>query len=84
MKAEAHRQAIWDIRVVPWLDAETASLVLDLAATVACRHADLRAVILYGSIARHVERPLAGRHPSDVDVLLLFDLEPELDRLPHE
>jgi predicted nucleotidyltransferase len=51
---------------------------------VARRHPDLRAVTLYGSIARHDERPLDDPEPGDVDLLLVFDLEPNLDRIPHE
>jgi predicted nucleotidyltransferase len=73
-----------DIPVVPWLDKATAALVRATVAIVARRHPDLLAVVLFGSVARHDERPLDDPHPSDVDLLLLFDLEPELDRLPFE
>ncbi len=72
------------IAVVPWLDKDTAAGVRAVAAIVARHHPDLRAVILYGSMARHDERPLDDPEPSDVDLLLLFDLEPEFDRLPFE
>lgn len=82
LAAEISQEAA--IPVVPWLDEQTAGLVRAIAATVARRHPDLRAVLLYGSVARHQERPLDDPHPSDVDLLLLFDLEPELDRIPHE
>jgi predicted nucleotidyltransferase len=72
------------IAVVPWLDKDTAAGVRAVAAMVAHHHPDLRTVILYGSVARHDERPLDDPEPSDVDLLLLFDLEAELDRLPSE
>ncbi len=73
-----------DIPVVPWLDERTAGLVRAITATVAHRHPDLRAVILYGSVARHEERSLDDTEPSDVDLLLLFDLEPGINRLPRD
>lgn len=73
-----------NIPVVPWLDQEPAGLVRTIITTVTYRHPDLRAVILYGSIARHEERPLDDAEPSDVDLLLVFDLEPALERMPHE
>ncbi len=73
-----------DIPVAPWLDDRTAGLVRAIVATVARRHPDLLAAILYGSVARHDERPLDDAEPSDVDLLLVFDLERELDRLPRE
>lgn len=60
---------------VPWLDRETAELVRDIIAEVARDQAAFRAAILYGSVARHEERALTDAHPSDVDLLLLFDLE---------
>ncbi len=73
-----------DIPVVPWLDDRTAGLVRAIVATAARRHPDLRAAILYGSVARHDEHSLEDAEPSDVDLLLVFDLERELDRLPRE
>lgn len=73
-----------EIPVVSWLDDQTAGLVRAITATVARQHQDLLAVILYGSVARHEERPLEDSEPSDVDLLLLFNLESELDRLPYE
>ncbi len=73
-----------DIPVPPWIDPVTADLARAIIASVAHDHPDLRAVILYGSIARHEERPLDDPEPSDVDLLLLFDLDPELDRIPYE
>lgn len=62
----------------PWLDTATAALVADLVVTLAERFADLRAVLLYGSIARHDERPLDAENPSDVDLLAVFDTDDEL------
>jgi len=37
------------------------------------RHSNLVAVILYGSVARHEQRPLDTRNPSDVDLLVILD-----------
>jgi predicted nucleotidyltransferase len=71
------------VRIPPWLDQATASLVRAIVAEVASRFPDLRAALLFGSIARHEERPLTDAEPSDVDLLLLFDLEPRLSRLPY-
>jgi len=71
------------VRIPPWLDGRTASLVRAIVAEVASRHPDLRAVLLFGSIARHEERPLTDVEPSDVDLLFVFDLEPHLSRLPY-
>lgn len=67
---------------VPWLDSETRALLRAIVACVASRHPDLRAAILFGSVARGEERPLDDSEPSDVDLLLVFDLEPALERLP--
>jgi predicted nucleotidyltransferase len=67
-----------------WLDPKTWSLVCAITFSVASRHPDLRAVILYGSVARHEERSLYDAEPSDVDLLLLFDLDPKLARLPYQ
>lgn len=72
------------IPIVDWLDEQTAGLVRAMTVSVAQRHSDLRAVILFGSVARHEERPLTDSEPSDVDLLLFFDLEPELTRLPYK
>jgi predicted nucleotidyltransferase len=69
------------ILIVPWLDEESAKLVRAIVASVAQAHRNLRAVILYGSVARHEERPLTDDAPSDVDLLLLFDLAPGQTRL---
>lgn len=39
------------------------------------RHADILAIILYGSVARHEERPIEEPDPSDVDLLAVFDTD---------
>jgi predicted nucleotidyltransferase len=72
------------IRLPPWLDDEKAALVRAIVATVARQHPALRAVILFGSIARHDERPLTDDEPSDVDLLLLFDFGPDVGRISLE
>ena len=60
-----------------WLDAATAALVDDIVQTAVDTFPDLLAVILFGSIARHDERPLDDEIPSDVDLLLVFDTADE-------
>jgi hypothetical protein len=70
--------------VAPWLDSETAALVRAIIVTVVQRHTELRAAILYGSVARHEERPLDDPEPSDVDLLLLFEVAPGSTRLAPE
>jgi predicted nucleotidyltransferase len=72
------------IRLPAWLDVATGQLVRAIIAEVSAQHQDLRAAILFGSMARHEERPLSDHLPSDVDLLLLFDLEPHLTDLPYE
>jgi hypothetical protein len=62
------------VALVPWLDECTAGLVRAMVIAVAQRHPEFRAAILYGSVARHDERPLADPEPSDVDLLLLFEV----------
>jgi predicted nucleotidyltransferase len=56
-----------------WLDKETSALLKDVIELLAERHPDLVTVILYGSIARHEERPLDVPDPSDVDLLVILD-----------
>src|SRR5579884_698113 len=73
-------------QAVPWLDAETAAALEDIVASVAQVHPEVRAAILFGSVARHEERPLDDPHPSDVDLLLLIDpsvLDAAATRLTH-
>ncbi len=56
-----------------WLDSETRDLIKDVIGVLSERHPDLVAVILYGSVARHEERPLDAPNPSDVDLLAVLD-----------
>jgi predicted nucleotidyltransferase len=58
-----------------WLDDETQALILDIFRLLAERHSNLLAIILYGSVARHEERPLHHPYPSDVDLLAILDSE---------
>lgn len=61
--------------IPPWLDKETRDLVRDKINQLVARHANLLAVILYGSIARHEERSLDEPDPSDVDLLVVLDTD---------
>ncbi len=61
-----------------WFDRATRALVEDIIDLLAERHSDLLAVILYGSVARHEERPLDAFNPSDVDLLAVFDSDDPL------
>lgn len=57
-----------------WLDDATAAFVEETVNLLVKRHADiLLAVILFGSVARHEERPADHAYPSDVDLLAIFD-----------
>lgn len=57
-----------------WLDNKTRALVEETVTMLIQRHNDiLLAIILFGSIARHDERPLDDPSPSDVDLLAIFD-----------
>lgn len=84
--SESDSGILWEAGIFAslWLDYETSDLVRAITSSVAHRHPDVRAVILYGSVARHEERPLDDPEPSDVDILLLFDLEAGLAQLPYE
>jgi len=72
------------IAAVRWLDERSAGLVRATIATVAQRHPELRAAILYGSVARHEERPLDDAEPSDVDLLLIVEPWAGQGRIPLE
>jgi predicted nucleotidyltransferase len=61
-----------------WLDRSTRTLVEDLISLLSQRHPDLLAVILYGSVARHEERPSDVFNTSDVDLLAVFDSDDTL------
>lgn len=65
--------------VIPsWLDKETRALIEDIIDVLSERHPNLLAVILYGSVARHEERPLDDYSPSDVDLLAVFERDDSL------
>jgi predicted nucleotidyltransferase len=73
-----------EVPVVPWLDQETAGLARAITVAVAQEHPEVVGIILFGSVARHDERPLSDSEPSDVDLLLLFDAGPGRERLPED
>lgn len=73
-----------DVVAPSWLDAETHALVQDTVATMATQHPELQAVVLYGSVACQNERPLTDPHPSDVDLLFIFDRDPDTQPLEWE
>ncbi len=57
-----------------WLDEATSALVEETVRMLIKRDANiLLAMILFGSVARHEERPLDDSCPSDVDLLAIFD-----------
>ncbi len=61
-----------------WFDRATRALVEDIINLLSERHPDLLAVILFGSVARHEERPSGASNPSDVDLLAVFDSDDPL------
>lgn len=62
-----------------WLDNKTRALAEETVAMFIQRYADvLIALILFGSIARHDERPLDDPYISDVDILAIFDTDDRL------
>lgn len=71
---------------IPWVDPVTAAAVDDIGRTLVRRHPEVQAIILFGSVARHEERPLDDPTPSDVDLLLVLDASvtiPGASRLTH-
>jgi predicted nucleotidyltransferase len=61
--------------------------MIDIVQSLAVEHPEALAVILFGSVARHEERPLDDLQLSDVDLLLLVDataLDPQARRLSRE
>ncbi len=48
---------------LPWLDASTAELVKETTHALGDHH-EVQAVILFGSVARHEERPLDDDEPA--------------------
>lgn len=62
-----------------WLDSETHALVEETVAMFIQRYYDvLIAIILFGYIARHDERPLDDSYTSDIDILAIFDTDDRL------
>ena len=63
-----------DVQSIPaWLDKETRTLVRETTELLAQRHPEVLAIILYGSVARHEERPVDEPNPSDVDLLVILN-----------
>ncbi len=74
------------IPAISWLDTVTADAVADVTQSLIQRHPEVQAVILFGSVARHEERPLDDPRPSDVDLLLVInahDATPGAEHLSH-
>ncbi|HKV84053.1 MAG TPA: nucleotidyltransferase domain-containing protein [Ktedonobacterales bacterium] len=69
---------------IPWLDVHSYKLTNAIVSSVAASHPDLMAALVYGSVARHDERPLDDASPSDVDLLLIFRLPPDAPRIDYE
>ena len=81
----AHHTEI-SIAPISWLDPVTAAAVDDIAQMLIRHHPEVQAIILFGSVARHQERPLDDPKPSDVDLLLVLDpsaVNPSATRLTH-
>lgn len=78
-------ETMWDVTLaapaLASLDGRSAALVRAVTAAVA-EYPEAQALILFGSVARHDERPVADAEPSDVDLLLLVDPGAEAERLP--
>ena len=58
-----------------WLDEQTRALIKEIIDLFILHHPDVLAVVLYGSVARHEERPLTEPDPSDVDLLIVLDCD---------
>ena len=56
-----------------WLDNETKALIKDIIEMLSVQHLNILTIILYGSVARHEERPVEAPDPSDVDLLAVLD-----------
>lgn len=56
---------------IPWLDSHTSAELAAISQMVEREQPAVLAMILFGSVARHDERPLSDTEPSDVDILLL-------------
>jgi hypothetical protein len=70
------------VALPPWLDAQSSALVRDIVATLVRHYPDLLAIVLFGSVARHDERPLSDPQLSDVDLLAIFDTDEDPVHLP--
>ncbi len=55
------------------LDRATNALIEDLKISLTLQFPDLLNLLLFGSVARHEERPLDNLLQSDVDLLAIFD-----------
>jgi predicted nucleotidyltransferase len=58
---------------IPWLDSGTTEALRRTIVQLIGAAPEIVAMILFGSVARHEERPFTDPQPSDVDVLVLFD-----------
>lgn len=79
MLADEYRDGV---SLPPWLDTRMSALVRDIVVTLASHYPDLMAIVLFGSLARHEERPLSDPQPSDVDLLAIFDSDEDPVYLP--
>lgn len=79
MLADGHRDGL---SLPSWLDGQTNALVRAIIDALADSYPDLLAVVLFGSVARHDERPLTDPSPSDVDLLAIFDSDEDPVYLP--
>ena len=61
------------LHLAPWLDKRTARAVDAISEAMAHIHPEVRAIILFGSVARHHERALKDTETSDVELLLMVD-----------
>lgn len=61
------------LHLAPWLDERTARVVDAVSEAMAHIHPEVRAIILFGSVARHHECALEDTEASDVDLLLIVD-----------
>ncbi|MGH2515979.1 MAG: nucleotidyltransferase domain-containing protein [Ktedonobacterales bacterium] len=61
------------LHLAPWLDERTARVMDAISEAIAHIHPEVRAIILFGSVARHHERALKDTETSDVDLLLIVD-----------
>src|SRR5258708_34056361 len=78
-KGLLHMKPLKTTRDIPvWLDRATRALVEDIIGLLSERHPDLLAIILYGSVARHEDRPVDAFDSSDVDLLAVFDSDDPL------